>query len=311
MMRVAALIVLFGATLVAFASPQVPFRGATELVPIYATVTDNEGRLVPDLTKDDFEIRDDGTPQPIAVFSNEIQPITIIIMLDRSGSMMSHSDIVQHGAETLIGQLLPADRARVGDFSQRILIRPVNFISDRAELVNLLRTALQRDANGPSPIWTAIGRTVAALNTESGRRVALVFTDGHDEPGPGQQRTDFGEVMRRALADEVMVYSIGVPATMPRVYGYVNGRPIGSGTQSEPPDKHLKELAEATGGGYLPFDWAQNLNETFARVADELHHQYVLGFKPQKLDGKTHAIDLRVTRKNLKVRARRSYIASR
>ena len=63
------------------------YRGAANLVSIFATVTDADGRLVTDLTRDDFEVRDNGRKQPLAVFSNELQPFSAVVMLDRSGSM--------------------------------------------------------------------------------------------------------------------------------------------------------------------------------------------------------------------------------
>ncbi len=298
-----------GATLLA--RPQTSFHAGVEIVPVYATVTDADGRLVPNLTKADFEIRDSGQRQPIALFSNDIQPITIIIMMDRSGSMMPRSDIVEHAAEEFVARLLPADRARIGDFSSAIRIHPSTFVSDPQALVHILRSDLQTDDNGPSPIWTALDRSVMAIAGEPGRRVVLAFTDGHDEPGPEQMHVDFKTLRQDALANEVMVYSIGVPAEVPTgPVAYFNGRTFGGGMKFEPPDKHLRQLADATGGGYLAFDWAQNLNTVFTQVADELHHQYLLGFTPRKLDGKTHTIALNVAGANLKVRARPSYVAA-
>jgi VWFA-related protein len=266
---------------------------------------------VPDLKKENFEIRDNGQNQPITVFSNDIQPITIIIVLDRSGSMARHSDIVQRAAETFVKQLLPDDRVRVSDFGRKIQIRPIDFTSDHDVLLDILRFGLQMNPNAPSPIWTSIERASAALSTTSGRRVVLAFTDGHDEPSPDQPKTSFDEMLARILGDEVMAYAIACEAEEPGSAFIINGRMMGATTRTAPPDKHLKQLAEATGGGYLPFDWAQNLNEAFARVADELHHQYLLGFVPQRLDGKTHQIELRVNEPGLKARARRSYLADR
>ena len=64
---------------------QQPIRAGARTVAVYATVTDKEGRLVPDLAREAFEVRDNGKAQPLTVFSNDIQPITIVMMLDRSG----------------------------------------------------------------------------------------------------------------------------------------------------------------------------------------------------------------------------------
>ncbi len=72
-----------------------PYRGGTDVVAVYATVTDASGHLVPNLQKSDFTVSDNGKKQPIAVFSNDIQPITIVIMLDRSGSMAENFELVR------------------------------------------------------------------------------------------------------------------------------------------------------------------------------------------------------------------------
>jgi VWFA-related protein len=76
------------------------------------------------------------------------------------------------------------------------------------------------------------------------------------------------------------------------------------------PDKGLKKLAEDTGGGYFELQRTADLNETFTRVAEELHSQYVLGFSPETLDGKVHKLDVRVMKPGMTARARKSYLAS-
>ena len=95
------------------------FRAGAELVSVYATVTDKEAHLITDLTKDDFVVSDEGKPQPITLFSNEIQPITVVVMLDRSGSMVEHTGLVRDAAEQFVRKLLPDDRARIGSLSRR------------------------------------------------------------------------------------------------------------------------------------------------------------------------------------------------
>ena len=76
------------------------------------------------------------------------------------------------------------------------------------------------------------------------------------------------------------------------------------------PDAGLAKIAAESGGGYFELESTANMGTTFARVADELHRQYALGFSPQKLDGKTHKLDVRVTRPGMTVRARKSYYAA-
>lgn len=291
------------------------FRSRTDLVSVFATVTDERGRLVPDLTQNDFEVRDDGKRQAIAFFSNDVQPITIVVMLDRSGSMEENFALVREAAGHFIGKLLPSDKARIGNFSRQILILPPDFTSDPRVLTEVLRRELQDI--GPSPVWTAVDRSITALLKESGRRVVLLFSDGHDAPMPGQIQTDLKDIIRRSVIDEVMVYTIGLAETDSSVSSWAFHNRIGQiqiGRRKPKvikPDKGLKILAEQSGGGYFELTWDQDLAGVFARVADELHHQYVLAFPPQKLDGRQHELEVRVKRPGLSARARKSYMAER
>jgi hypothetical protein len=79
----------------------------------------------------------------------------------------------------------------------------------------------------------------------------------------------------------------------------------------EGPDEGLPKIAAATGGGYFELTSTRDLASTFARVANELHHQYALGFTPEKLDGKMHDLTVRVSQPNLIARARKRYLASK
>ena len=110
------------------------FRSGSDTVSIYATVLDETGRLVPGLTIDDFEVYDNGKRQTVTVFANDPQPITIVIMLDRSRSMAENFDLVRKAAERFVSHIEPADRARIGSFSNRIEIDPVEFTSDQRPL---------------------------------------------------------------------------------------------------------------------------------------------------------------------------------
>ena len=92
--------------------------------PIYATVTDSSGRLVPDLEQKHFEVFDDGKPQEITLFKSDVQPITVVVMLDTSGSMTANLELLKQSAEQFVIRLLPEDKARIGSFSDKIIISP-------------------------------------------------------------------------------------------------------------------------------------------------------------------------------------------
>src|SRR5947209_8269283 len=143
---------------------QPSFTSGTRTVAVYATVTNAAGRLVPDLSRDDFAIEDDGKRQTLTVFSNDIQPITLVMLLDRSGSMKPNFDLEERAAEAFVAAMDPADKARIGSFSTHIQIDPPEFTSDREALLKILRHDLQKE--GPTPLWNAVNTGIDKLLLE-------------------------------------------------------------------------------------------------------------------------------------------------
>ena len=297
------------------------YKVVNRTVAVYATVTGPDGRLVPDLTKDAFAIDDDGKRQDITLFANTIQPITAVVLLDRSGSMRANFRLVERAAQRFVDALQPGDKARIGSFSNRIQLDPRDFTSDHGELLTILKSELQPE--GPTPLWNAIYVGVTALLHQQGRRVILVFTDGMDSPQGGATNS-LKTVMKYAEEEDVMVYAIGLapagfgggglgPGSSGRGRGpggfRQRGLPGGFAPVVDKPDEGLPKIAAATGGGYFELTSANDLAATFAQVADELHHQYALGFTPSVLDGRVHALELHVSGEGMKARARKSYVA--
>jgi len=116
------------------AEQQPLFRSGTQVVSLFATVVDAQKRLVPGLAKEDFEVLDNDKPQPLVFFQSETQPITVIAMLDTSGSMTGTIPLLRAATEQLLLRLLPADKGRVGAFNDKIQFSS-RFTSDRDELV--------------------------------------------------------------------------------------------------------------------------------------------------------------------------------
>lgn len=278
------------------AGQQPTFKSGARNVAVYTTVTDEDGRLVTDLTKEDFEVYDNGKLQTLSNFYNEPTPITAIVMIDTSGSMTLALDMVKLAAEQFLIRMLPDDRAKVGAFSDKINVYPppgAPFVGDRDELVRLLK---ELDFGYPTRLYDAIDYSIEQLRGVDGRKVVLVFTDGDDTAS----RLGSGQALDRARSEDVMIYAIGLENE------YFNGvQRVRSS-----PDRGLKRLAEETGGGFFLLKKQDELGPTFTRVAQELHSQYVLGFTPEVLDGKVHKLEVRVKRPGMTPRARRSYVAT-
>ncbi len=282
---------LAGAAVVA-SQEQPIFKSSVRTVPIYATVVDASGRLVPDLEQTDFAILDNAKPAEVSLFSNESQPFTAVVMLDTSASMTANLKLLNRAAEQFLLRLLPVDKAQVGAFNDKIQLSGT-FTNNRDELI--------RDLNdlyfgNPTRLNDGIGAGLDALQGIEGRRVVLVFTDGEDT----SSRTSFKTVMERARDEEVMVYSIGLESE------YFNGMRV---VRSKP-SRDLKKISDETGGGYFELQKTADLAPTFQRVAQELRSQYLIGFAPASLDNKVHKLEVKVNKPGMTVRARKSYLAA-
>jgi Ca-activated chloride channel family protein len=296
--RMSGAVALASAVSIALAAQQPPapqgptFRTGTQIVSLFVTVADTTRRLVPGLTQDEFEVFDNEKPQPIIFFQNEVQPITVVVMLDTSGSMTLTLDLLRQAAEQFLIRLLPADKGRVGAFNDKIQFSS-KFTNDRDQLVTDVKSL---DYGNGTRLWDAVGASLDELKGVEGRRVILVFTDGDDT----SSRLSQGSVIDRARAEEVMVYAIGLESN------YFNGQHM----VRTKPDGGLRRISDETGGGYFELKKSSELASTFTKVAQELHSQYVIGFAPTQLDNRVHKLAVKMKQTGMTARARRSYVAA-
>jgi Ca-activated chloride channel family protein len=266
---------------------QATFRAGVETVAVYATVRDRDHHLVTGLTKDSFEVFDGGKGTAITVFSGEPQPLSVAIMLDMSGSMSGTFDQLRRSVLAFVNALRPEDRARIGTFGTEIAIG-ANLTNDRAELLRVLKEEIW--SGGGSPGWQAIAESMASLAAESGRHVVLTLTDGEfTARGLAGWVGDRKTIEEQAARQDAAIYAIGFE-------GYKLSRDIVA-------------LSDSSGGSHFEVPSGSNLPATFAKVAEELRHQYLIGFSPAQSDGKAHKVEVRMADGRLKVQARRSYVA--
>jgi Ca-activated chloride channel homolog len=269
------------------------FKAGTQVVSLFVTVADLQKRLIPGLTQDDFTVSDNEKPQPIIYFDNSVQPITVVVMLDTSGSMTLTIDLLKQAAEAFLIRLLPEDKARVGAFNDKIQFSS-RFTNNRDELVGDVKAL---DYGNGTRLWDATDASLQELKGVDGRKVVLVFTDGDDTES---KNSSLGKVIEHARADEVMIYAIGLESN------YFNGQRM---VRSKP-DSGLRKIADETGGGYFELTKTADLAPTFTKVAQELHSQYVIGFAPTQLDNKVHKLAVKMKQAGMTARARRSYLAA-
>jgi Ca-activated chloride channel homolog len=224
--------------------------------------------------------------------------------------MEGNLPLLRAASQQLFARLGPDDVARVGTFGREVTISPT-FTHDAHALLAALPEAIAPDA--PTPLWRAIDEALDKFDEgNDSRPVILVLSDGKDAPAPSlrQRSVSQAEIIDRARREEVMIYGVGM-RSRPRQQPMPG---IGPGAlqtmlMADMPDPGLARVAEETGGGYTEIRFGQDLGAAFARVADELHSQYLLGFAPPKRDGKVHDITVRIARAGLTPRARKSYRA--
>jgi hypothetical protein len=183
---------------------------------------------------------------------------------------------------------------------------------DKAALAGILRTGMAPDMG--SPIWGGTNRAISSIVGEGGRRAVLLFSDGDDaplvQPPSARSSTPFlgsscqfhldsslamlDDVVARADREGVLIYTVSVENAM-----------------HSTKDGDLRRVARESGGERYRLQGYAELSDAFARIADELHHQYLLGFVPAVFDGKRHEIEVRVKKPGVTVRSRKSYVAVR
>jgi Ca-activated chloride channel homolog len=290
----------------------ITFRSTSDLVEVHATVKLKNGTVARDLAREDFELKEDGKVREITVFSRSIQPLSVALLLDHSGSTSGEFGNVKIAAQEFVAHLLRGDRASVSS----LMWDCQPFTADMRALNTVLGMELPPDFG--SPIWAATDRVMSYLESEGGRRVVLLLSDGQDTqqgapavvglppppPRPPQSSTGFmhpcegadtsefhdaGDVRDRAEREAIMVYTVSV----------------GDATSE------LDRLAKQTGASHQKLGSYAELKDAFRSIADELHLQYVLGFVPTFTDGKSHDIEVKVKRSGVTVRARKGYVAAK
>ncbi len=259
------------------------FVARTELVEVYATVTDAKGRLVTDLTRDEFVVLEDGVPQTVATFADGEQPVSIALAVDRSWSMADgRLAAAQRGGRELLLELGDQDRTMLVAIGSDVEVA-VPLTNDRLAV----DTALQGlDPWGSTALRDAVVTAFDAIEPAPGRRALVLVSDGLER----NSRLSAEDVLARVRASDVLAYPLVLQRKVPDL---------------------LQELADATGGRAERVRRLRDLPTAMRRIATELRHQYLLGYQPQRATqaGEYRRIEVRVTRDRHQVRARTGYLS--
>jgi Ca-activated chloride channel homolog len=277
------------------------FRSGTDVVSLSVTVQTGTGQLVSGLTAGDFQVFEDGVPQPLSNFAADPQPIALSLVIDSSISMERKMPVAQEAAIGFARRLGRRDLAQVVDFDNRPTVRQ-SFTNDIAALERAIRTTR---ADGSTALYDALYvaldelKAVRASAAEEIRRWAIVvLSDGEDTSSVNT----YEDVLDLAKRAEVIVYAIGLRSKE-------DGPPRGF-NQAE---FVLRSLSQETGGRSYFADDAAQLAGIYAKIADELTQQYNLGYSPSNTarNGAWRRVFVKVTRGDVVARTRTGYYAPR
>jgi Ca-activated chloride channel family protein len=267
------------APLVLAAQDDTTFRMDVKLVNLFVNVTDNTGAIVGGLTKDDFQVSEDGRPQKIAIFERQSElPLNLTLAIDTSGSTYKDRYLEYNAAKGFIHALLrQQDQMSLIEFATdvRLLVDFTNKVSQLDHGLGALR------GGDATALYDAIYLGSRDLAKKQGRKVLVLVTDGGDTA----KSTTYAEALEQALRSEVMIYSIiDVPIEASA------GRDLGG-------EHALITLAEQTGGKSF-YASEGGLDKAFAKVSDDLRTQYLLGYYPhdQVLGLNFHRLQVTVPR---------------
>jgi VWFA-related protein len=287
------------------------FKVQTEVVNVYAVVKDRKGRLISNLTRNDFELSEDGTPQQIRYFSRVTRvPLTLAIMVDTSPSQGRVLSTEQRQADEFLREVMePEDLACVLDFDVQVELLQ-DFTASLPMLSHAIDgTVINGGAQGPLPstfpvaggathlydaVWLA---SRDLMQHQVGRKVLILLTDGQDQGS----YENVNSALEAAIRADTMIFSIDILDR--RFYG------IDSPTYNG--GEVLKKFSGTTGGEVIRVSRRSKTAEAFREVAEELRTQYWLGYTPTNPahDGSYRTIRVEVHDKHYRVQARKGYYA--
>jgi VWFA-related protein len=316
------------------------FRSGVELVSVTVTVTDGEGRFVPNLKAGDFTLFEDGKEQQIAQFEAERVPVSLGLAVDTSGSMIGDKwEAAEAALGRFLGDLLgPQDEVFLYRFDSRpTLIR--GWTSDRRSVAQALGTV---KPSGGTAMFDTIAQAVPLTDAGTRRKKALVvISDGNDT----SSRTTVPELRQLIHQREVIVYAIGIDAggdpgpqasrssqpsagsrTRPVPSPFPGRAPAAKPAPPAPPPSStttrsrsdgrvngdvLRAITDDSGGRTEVIYTARDLDPATAGIAAELSRQYFLAYhSAAPKDGRWHSIDVRVKGGPYTVRARKGFVSN-
>ncbi|HEU4432206.1 MAG TPA: VWA domain-containing protein [Pyrinomonadaceae bacterium] len=306
----------------------------TNLVTVPVSVLDRDGRFISDIQREQFKVFENGVEQKLAYFESTEKPFTVALLLDTSGSTFFHLWEIKEAAINFAKQLRPQDRVLVVTFDRLVML-----LTEATNDQKVVTEVINRNAvtGFSTRLYDALDLVIKArLNKIDGRKAIVLFTDGVDT---GSYQATYQSTLHEIEELDALIYPIQYDTTdfvdaqtrtnTTIVTTTVRGRNVPTRTSSRAiygtpkatgpgtsigdyklADQFLHQVATKTGGRLYTANDRTQLSDAFFKIAEELRHQYSLGYYPQTTPqgGERREIKVRVERPDVAVRARDSYV---
>jgi VWFA-related protein len=302
-----------------------PIKVDSSIVRLNVGVADKQGRPIIELTKDDFNVFEDGIEQTITNFQTTVTPFSVVLILDMSGSTRSYRQNIQLAAYRFIDALAPSDRVAVVEFYDKINLLN-DFTTNRKSIANSITVA---SGTGDTQFFKALNFSLGKLKREGNRRKAIiVLSDGVDTSARNidrQQLSKFDEkdfaqaitaekseiltqVINSADAQGVTIYPIALPSGDPKKLADPTPAQFALFNSAR---TRLNLIATRSGGTLYAINRLDELGKFFAEAAANLRSLYTIEYQPSndKRDGKFRTIKMEVKNPELIVKTRLGYIS--
>jgi VWFA-related protein len=282
----------------------------SSLVSLNVSVTNRSGAALANLSKDEFEVYENGERQKIEFFAPSSAPFNLVLVLDLSGSIQDKLNVVKSAASKFLDVIGPNDKIAVLTFTDQV--RVISPLSANRDLVRKRVRAIDQASGGTAfyeAMWFALADTLRG--THGQRNAIVVMTDGVDSSldrfDPLPTRVSFDQLARGLEESDAMVFPIYLDTEFDEVFR--GGR---SSSESYAIARlQLERLAELTGGQAFRAERADDLSGVYKQVAAAIRTIYSVGYYPIRndRDGSYHRVRVAVNRPDAAVRTRRGYYA--
>ena len=293
---VLSLLILLSINLLVFAQIEIDDDEITidsSIVLLNATITDKNGKASSSLNKTQFQIFENGIEQKISYFSKQETPFAAVVLIDTSGSMERRVSMARAATIKFLDGIRAYDSVAIFNFDSKITL-----VQDFSSLRDLLPKVYDLKASGWTVLNDAIFNATDRLRKrEEKRKAIVVLSDGADTRSGRSSK----KALKYALENNITIYTVDMSS-------------VNSGGNRRLQNKRvLKNFAKKSGGKFIETPGGREMRAAFETIVKDLGIQYTIGYSStnQKRDGKWRKIDLQVTDKNLLVRTREGYNASK